>query len=414
MLYFLDDAAARAFEPFALTRPGCELRAGALLVRERWQRALGMEAAGFIGAAHLKDFDEPGAARAAGGRIPKGSVIVNARCAPALIPTRAADIWRCDGRVAAVTVSRDVDADEVATTALESLAGGAGEASVAGWWIEHVWDLIRHLAPMLAADIAVLSRDARRHEDKRMVAGSPGVFVDKDASVEPQVFFDTTGGPVLVRRGAVVMAFTRVVGPCVIGEESQVGGDKIAGSSIGNVCKVHGELSSSVFTGHSNKGHDGFVGHSYLGRWVNLGAGTITSNLKNTYGAVQLWTPGGERDTGMQFLGTLFGDHVKTGIGTSLNTGTVLGAGANIYGSVMPPKAVPPFAWGDQPPYAPYRLDKFLDVARRVMERRHVALSDSQARQLAAAFEGRWTVGESQRPARGGTQKSGSSKGGPS
>lgn len=391
-LFFLDDDAARAFEPFALTRPACELRAGALLVRERWERALGLPTAGFVGAAHLKDFDEPGAARAITGMIPKGSVVVNARCAVALLPAKKGDHWRCDGRVGAVRLPRDVDTAELASGALtlEALAGDGTSVNVVGWWLNYVWDTIRHLSGMLEADVAVLSRDARRHEDKRMVAGSHGVFVDKDATIEPQVFFDTSAGPVLVRRGATVMAFTRVVGPCVVGEESQVGSDRIAGSSIGNVCKVHGELSATIFIGHSNKGHDGFVGHSYLGRWVNLGAGTITSNLKNTYGPVQLWTPAGERDTGLQFLGTLFGDHVKTGIGTSLSTGTVLGAGANIYGSGMPPKVVPPFAWGDKAPYGTYRVDKFLDVARKVMQRRHLDLSDSQARQLTAAFEGRW------------------------
>ena len=102
-----------------------------------------------------------------------------------------------------------------------------------------------------------------------------------------------------------------------------------------------------MFVGHANKGHDGFVGHSVLGRWVNLGAGTTTSNLKNTYGTVALWTPGGVADTGLQFLGTLFGDHVKTGIGLRLTTGCVLGAGANVVDR-MPPKAVAPFAWGER------------------------------------------------------------------
>ena len=132
--------------------------------------------------------------------------------------------------------------------------------------------------------------------------------------------------------GAHIRAFTRINGPCYVGRDVNVMGGDISGCSIGDVCKVRGELSNTIFVGHSNKGHDGFVGHSYLGRWVNLGAGTITSNLKNTYGTVALWTPTGVRDTGMQFLGTLFGDHVKTGIGLRLTTGTVLGAGANVYG----------------------------------------------------------------------------------
>jgi UDP-N-acetylglucosamine diphosphorylase/glucosamine-1-phosphate N-acetyltransferase len=241
---------------------------------------------------------------------------------------------------------------------------------------------------MLAPDIASLARPAHAAQgDGILRSGSHDVYVEPGAEIEKQVFFDCTAGPVLVRRGAHVQAFTRIVGPCVIGVESQVGGDKIAGCSIGDVCKVHGEVSTSVFLGHANKGHDGFLGHSYLGRWVNLGAGTITSNLKNTYGTVQFWTPDGEVDSGMQFLGTFFGDHAKTGIGTSLNTGTLIGAGANVYGSIMPPKMVSPFAWGDQPPYSTYRMDKFLEVAKRMMARRHVELTDRQARMLAAAAE---------------------------
>jgi UDP-N-acetylglucosamine diphosphorylase/glucosamine-1-phosphate N-acetyltransferase len=391
-IFFYDDAAARALAPFSLTRPACELRAGALLVRERWERALGLQGGGFVGAEHLRDFDEPGAVRSATGVLRKGTVVVNARCAVALDVARSADVWRCDGRVAAVTLDRDVDAAELRAerTSIEGLARTDGrEAVIAGVWMDHVWDFIAHLAPMLSRDIMALSSSATRREVGGSITGPHGVFTEDGATVEPHVYFDTTAGPVLIRRKATILAFTRIVGPCVIGEESQVGGDKIAASSIGNVCKVHGELSATILLGHSNKGHDGFVGHSYLGRWVNLGAGTITSNLKNTYGTVQLWTPegGGEQDTGQLFIGTMFGDHVKTGIGTSLTTGTVIGAEANIYGSTMPPKVVPPFAWGDEPPYSTYRIDKFLEVARRVMQRRHVDLSVRQSRQLTAAYE---------------------------
>jgi len=129
-----------------------------------------------------------------------------------------------------------------------------------------------------------------------------------------------------------------------------------------------------------------------IGRWVNLGAGTITSNLKNTYGPVHLWTPDGTRDTGMQFLGTLFGDHAKTGIGVRLTTGCVLGAGANVFGSVIPPKAVAPFSWGEAGSFEPYHLDKFLEAAERMMARRDVALEDGMRTQLQLAFERRWTV----------------------
>jgi hypothetical protein len=139
--------------------------------------------------------------------------------------------------------------------------------------------------------------------------------------------------------------------------------------------------------GQANKAHDGFIGHSYLGRWVNLGAGTITSNLKNTYGTVSLWTPDGMRDTGVQKLGTLFGDHVKTGIGLRITTGSVLGAGSNVFGSDVPPKHVPPFSWGEGRSLGTYRIDKFLDVTRRAMSRRQVTLGERGCRQLTRAFE---------------------------
>jgi UDP-N-acetylglucosamine diphosphorylase/glucosamine-1-phosphate N-acetyltransferase len=178
-----------------------------------------------------------------------------------------------------------------------------------------------------------------------------------------------------------------------VGRGSQVLGDRVSNSSIGDHCRVHGELSSTIVLGHSNKTHTGFVGHSYLGRWVNLGALTTTSNLKNTYGPVQLWTPTGLRSTGQQFLGTLFGDHVKTGIGTMLSTGSVLGAGANIFGANMPPRVVPPFAWGDSEPYDTYDVTKFLAVAERVMSRRQVELGANGRLQLTEAHKKRWSIG---------------------
>jgi UDP-N-acetylglucosamine diphosphorylase/glucosamine-1-phosphate N-acetyltransferase len=245
---------------------------------------------------------------------------------------------------------------------------------------------------MLDADLPVLGAGLVAGIPKGSFGvGAHPVFVEAGAEVEPSVCFDTTAGPILIRATAHVQAFTRLVGPLYIGAHSVVTTDRIAASSIGDTCKVHGELSNTIFVGHANKGHDGFVGHSMLGRWVNLGAGTITSNLKNTYGTVQLWTPSGVRETGLQFLGTLFGDHAKTGIGLTLTTGSVLGAGANVFGSVMPPKVVAPFSWGEAGALRSYRVDKFLEVAERMMARRHVGLDDGMREQLRASHAARWS-----------------------
>jgi UDP-N-acetylglucosamine diphosphorylase/glucosamine-1-phosphate N-acetyltransferase len=395
-IYLYDDACARTFEPFALTRPAGELRAGALLVRERWSRALGAPVLGHLTSAHLAGFEEPDAAPVVqGGVVTAGSWIANARYFPSLHRLPVEDALLTDDAVVAVRVRGDVPVAKFADGKLElaSLMPAEGVRRLEdGWWAHEVWDYVRHLVPMLMHDLPLLGASTHGALAADAVrVGTHPVFVEEGAVIEPSVCFDTTAGPILLRAKACVQSFTRLVGPLYVGPGSTLTTDRIAASSIGDTCKVHGELSNTILVGHSNKGHDGFVGHSMLGRWVNLGAGTITSNLKNTYGTVQLWTPDGVRETGMQFLGTLFGDHAKTGIGLRLTTGTVLGAGANVFGGEMPPKTIPPFAWGEAGAFADYRVDKFLEVAERMMARRHVTLSESMRRQLRAAYDGRWS-----------------------
>ena len=396
-LFLYDDARARAFEPFALTRPVSELRSGAELVRRRWERALGARAAGFLGAAHLEGFAELDAPPFASGTLPAGAIVANARFSPRLVAADpGARAWRSGDRIAALRLAAATDAATFADggATLDELAAAQGSdaraCEIGGWWADEVWHLLRDLGAQLADDVPLLasSLDCDR-APSTTVLGGQGVYVERGAVIEPLVVLDAAAGPILVRRGAVVQSFTRLVGPCYVGEQATIVGDRVSGCSIGEVAKVRGEISASIVLGHSNKGHDGFVGHSYLGRWVNLGAGTTTSNLKNTYGPVALVTPSGVRDTGLQFLGTLFGDHAKTGIGLRLTTGSVVGAGANVYGSAMPGKAVPPFAWGDGAPYAAFALDKFLVVAERAMARRHVELDAGMRRMLSAAYERR-------------------------
>ncbi|MEP6991754.1 MAG: putative sugar nucleotidyl transferase [bacterium] len=401
-VYLYDDACARTFEPFALTRPAGEMRAGALLVRDRWARALGADVVAHISSPYLVGFDEPGAPPVIdSGVLKKGSWLANARFAPALASLGQPDEVMSGDRLAAVRLAHDVQVEALrdGTANIGSYAYQSGErhdvTPSAGWWMSEVWDYIAHLVPMLEHDLPILGASmAALLPAGAIRVGTHPVFVEDGAQVEEAVCFDVTAGPVLIRTGAHVHAFTRLVGPLYVGVDCTVTADKVAASSIGDVSKVHGELSNAIFLGHANKGHDGFVGHSILGRWVNLGAGTITSNLKNTYGTVQLWTPDGIRETGLQFLGTLFGDHAKTGIGLRLTTGSVLGAGANVYGSLMPPKAVAPFSWGETGAFADYRLDKFLDVAARMMSRRHVDLTPAARAQLSASYAARWTAPE--------------------
>jgi UDP-N-acetylglucosamine diphosphorylase / glucose-1-phosphate thymidylyltransferase / UDP-N-acetylgalactosamine diphosphorylase / glucosamine-1-phosphate N-acetyltransferase / galactosamine-1-phosphate N-acetyltransferase len=390
-LLLYDDARARAFEPFALTRPVSAMRMGALLVRERWASVHGAPAAGAVVAPHVEEFEEDGAPPAAR-ELPAGVIVANTRCAIAPVGAlRDADVWMCDGRVAAVRLSRSVKPSMLAEgrVPLEELAPDDGRvATIVGRWVDEVWHLVTDLLAQLRDDITALGPSLSCETPSHAtVIGDQGVFVERGAVVEPHVVLDVSAGPVLIRRDAVVRAFTRIVGPCAIASRATILGDRIHGCSIGEGSVVHGEISETVVLGQANKAHDGFVGHSYLGRWVNLGAGTITSNLKNTYGSVTLWTPEGARDTGVQKLGTFFGDHVKTGIGLRITTGTVLGAGSNVFGADMPPKHVRPFSWGEGSSLGTYRLDKFLDVTRRAMSRRQVTLGERGCRQLTRAFE---------------------------
>jgi UDP-N-acetylglucosamine diphosphorylase/glucosamine-1-phosphate N-acetyltransferase len=196
--------------------------------------------------------------------------------------------------------------------------------------------------------------------------------------------FDVRRGAVVLEDGVYVQSGTRLEGPLFVGPGTLLLGGEIRQSAIGPHCRVHGEVAASVFLGYANKSHDGFVGHSVLGQWVNLGAGTITSNLKNTYGQIRLDAPGGRLETGRTNLGSLFGDHAKTAIGSMLATGSVVGAGANVFGQPIP-RWVPPFAWGAG---GRERLEAegFITIARRVMPRRRVEVSPEIEASLRAIY----------------------------
>ena len=397
-LYFYDDVRARQFEPFALTRPGSELRAGTSLIRRRWERATSMGSAGFISSKHLAHFEEGKAppAVAPKSEIPAGSIIVNTRCViPLDLQLDRFDLLMCQGVACAVRLARALPVSQFADGSIDlgAIQTSLGGRKINGGWINEIWEFIATLPEQLAEDIPRRAKALEATElTDASVVGKEGVFIEEGAEIGPQVVLDASDGPILIRKGAVVAPFTHLIGPVAVGRDTQILGDRIATSSIGDHCKVRGEFSNSIVLGHSNKGHAGFVGHSYLGRWVNLGAMTTTSNLKNTYGSVQLWTPSGVKSTGQQFLGTMFGDHAKTGIGTMLSTGTVIGAGANVFGANSPPKVIPPFAWGSAEPYETYDVARFLVVTERVMARRKVELGEKAKKQLAEAHKRRWST----------------------
>lgn len=206
------------------------------------------------------------------------------------------------------------------------------------------------------------------------------IHVAAGARVKPGVVLDPEHGPICIDRDALIEPNAVLQGPCYVGPGSIIrpGAVLRGGTSIGPVCKVGGEIEASIFHGHSNKQHDGFLGHSYVAEWVNLGADTVTSDLKNTYGAIRVFLNGVGVESGQHFIGSIISDHSKTGIGTILPTGCVIGVAANVFTQGPVPKFVPSFAWLTDAGMTAYRVEKAVQIARVVMERRDVELSEAQ------------------------------------
>ncbi len=221
------------------------------------------------------------------------------------------------------------------------------------------------------------------------------IHLARGSRIFPGAVLNAEGGPIVVRENATVEPLAYVEGPAAIGEGSIVrAGAKIrAGTSIGPVCRVGGEVSESLFQGYSNKQHGGFVGHSFVGEWVNLGADTNTSDLKNTYTNVRTYRSAraflekkGE-DSGQLLLGLQIADFTKTGIGTSFTTGGTVGVGCNLYGTETMPAYVPSFVWGSPGALQEHRIDAMIGTAVRALERRGVALATELDALLRRAHE---------------------------
>lgn len=354
--------------PFAGARPIAELRAGAWRIRERWAGLLGLSDTEVMGA-HVTGFSDVDSAPVrTTGAVPGPAVVVRSEFAPSgAPPVLSPGVRRLTHQDA--TVAWIVAHDET----WDGPHDLGTAAPVEGMLLAGAWDLITALEQLLPGDCDALADGADPVPAGAIVLGDPGAVACFGAAVEPGVLFDVRHGAVVLEAGVQVRSGTRLEGPLYAGVGSLLLGGAIRQSAIGPRCRVHGEMSTTVMLGYANKSHDGFVGHSVIGQWVNLGAGTITSNLKNTYGEVRLDVPGGRLPTGRTNLGTIFGDHAKTAIGTMLSTGTVIGAGANVVGGAVP-KWVPPFAWGSDGG-GKLDADDFLRIAGRVMPRREVEVT---------------------------------------
>lgn len=215
------------------------------------------------------------------------------------------------------------------------------------------------------------------------------VFVEKGAKVNGAIL-NSEIGPIYIGKNAEIMEGALIRGPFALCDNAtlKMGAKIYGGTTIGSYSKVGGEVSNSVIQNFTNKGHDGFLGNSVLGEWCNLGADTNNSNLKNNYGEVYLWNYTDEkaRNTGLQFCGLIMGDHSKCGINTMFNTGTVVGFSTNIYGGGFQNKFIPSFYWGGNGASTTYQLEKAMETAAKVMQRRNVDFTDTDQQIFTAIY----------------------------
>jgi UDP-N-acetylglucosamine diphosphorylase/glucosamine-1-phosphate N-acetyltransferase len=260
--------------------------------------------------------------------------------------------------------------------------------------VNYLWDLVRLNPKEIIKDLRRLSKvkknDFKKGVDSSVRIYNPrDVYIGKNGLIDAFVVLDARKGPIYIDDNVEIQSFTRVEGPSYIGANSILLGAKIReGTSIGPFCRVGGEVENSIFSGYDNKYHDGFLGHSYVGEWVNLGAMTTNSDLKNNYGKIKVLLNGKEIDTGLIKVGSMIGDHVKTGIGTLLNTGMNIGFGSNIFGGGMvKERFVPSFCWGGVQGFTEYKLEKMIDTAEIVMTRRGVKFTSKEKKLFSILFE---------------------------
>lgn len=380
-LFLLEpDRPGAAWAPFAGVRPLAELHAGIWRVRERWEAAISGETTAILGD-HAAGFAEASVPPVRAVEPVDGPAVIAASW---FAPT-GTQIPLGDRSARLIAGGRTVGWVVAAGDRWDGPTDRGDAIAVDGLALDGTTALLDALDQFLAQDCADLATTPGEPIPAgSIVLGDPALVISLGATIEPGVVFDVRHGAVVLERGAEIRSGTRLEGPVYVAPHTYVLGGFVRASVFGPQCRVRGEIASSVFLGYANKSHDGFVGHSVVGRWVNLGAGTTTSNLKNTYGPVRLDVAGERIETGRQNVGTLFGDHAKTAIGTLLPTGTVVGAGANVFGAGGVPKYVPPFAWGiggEQ-----MTLEGFLQVAERVMPRRGVELTPERRDALRHTF----------------------------
>ncbi|WP_299755507.1 GlmU family protein [uncultured Pontibacter sp.] len=387
IILFDEPAIRQDLLPLTFTRPVADMRVGILTIAEKWAKRLG-EPVAYLTQPYLQPKYTSGVG--AQSLYINGAVIPDAELATAVLELKPGEALYHNGLLIALHSEGAVfETPQALVNHTSAHAKEYSECAV----IHDVWDIFLQNGDQIRSDYALVTagRQSQPIGDKyTMVYNEENIFIEEGVKIRAAIL-NAESGPIYLGKNSQVHEGAVIKGPFALGEESNVNvGGKMRGDvSIGPFCKVGGEVAASVIFGYTNKGHEGYLGNSVLGEWVNIGADTNTSNLKNNYAEVKIWnyTKGGFKNTGQQFCGLIMGDHSKCGINTMFNTGTVVGVSANIFGPGFPRNFIPSFSWGGSAGFETFQMRKVVEVAEKVLARRNKQLDQEDRDMLNHIFE---------------------------
>lgn len=395
-VFLFEDEKYENFLPLVWMRPVFDLRVGILTIFEKWQKKLGKVEGVFVRGYLSELVNEMYSGVGVNEKIRPGTkaLFINARALPSedigvLEDVKEGTVFVDDKGEVAGFYGYLNECEEIINTA-KLRAEGLRELRIDVKLLNYLWDTIKINGEEIVKDFKTIGNSGIYSpvSQKISLIGNE-IFIAEGVTLYPNVVIDAEEGPVYIDKNVTILPNAFLKGPLYVGQGSiiKVGAKIYEDVSIGPVCKVGGEVEATIIHSYSNKQHDGFLGHSYVGTWVNLGADTNTSDLRNNYGSVKIIFKGERFDTGMQFLGSMIGDHTKSGINTMFNTGTIVGIFSNVFDAGFPPKFIPSFSWGGRQGFVTHELERAITTARRVMKRRKVELSKSYENVIRKVFE---------------------------
>lgn len=387
MNYILfDDKSWDNLLPLTFTKPTCEVRAGILTIKEKWEKLLNAKLSyltkEYLQKKYTLNIDTDNI-------LINGSLVPDSNLIEQVHNLKINEAIVKNNKILIVKLEKKDVAGFDFNTIDKYTNKEYSEDVVEIIW---PWDIFRLNEENIKSDFDLLTkgRDSALLSNTNNVIGLENIFIEEGAKIEFATLNASTG-PIYIGKDAEIMENSVIRGPFALCDHSVVKmAAKIYGpTTVGPHSKVGGEINNSVIFGYSNKAHDGFLGNSVIGEWCNLGADTNNSNLKNNYTEVRLWNYESKRfiKTGLQFCGLIMGDHSKCAINTMFNTGTVVGVNANIFGEGFPRNFIPSFSWGGAHGFTVYGIDKAFEVAEIVMERRGINLNQIEKNILKEIFE---------------------------